>query len=753
MARRPDGAEVAAVVQRIFRGGLRSGMSSFQPDLAAWTAATASDLRARFVDRPDESSDTFLVKLRRQLTDAPDEAIVLAAELLFVNMAPLVPEQIGLRKKLEILREVLSWADRRMDVRPEMEPALKGFLHGGQGFLNYRWAQFQILVLLVERLARTECSEREELFSDPWRFRALCFGIQDAVGHKKGRAQIHVLLFTLFPDDFQPIASAHHKHEILNAFADELPDPTGNDDKDLLTLSRALEVQIGRPVDFYDEPWVGRWRKGAVQHEQRGWLVRGNNVDGHDFIPAWLSQGYCSLAWREAPEIAAGATKQHVRQAVAEAMPEATAQLRGAAAYQLHVFLTVMQPGDLVVTVTPDEVHVGTVQGPATYDPSEGPDNARRRPVRWATAERPLVRADLPEKVQARLPLPPAVYDISSVAAELAERAGLEDAVADVIAEADVTTPLEFPPVTQELADELLMPLEWLQETAEQLQEQRQLVLHGPPGTGKTHVARVLAKHLAGPDRVQLVQFHPSYTYEDFFEGFRPGKGDSGSVVFEVQPGPFRLLAERARKDPANPYFLIIDEINRANLAKVFGELYFLLEYREEPITVQYSPHDPFHLPGNLFLIGTMNTADRSIALVDAAMRRRFAFRRLSPEKPPVQGLLTRWLHARGLPDTAARLLDELNSRLGDADRAIGPSYLMKPAVARPGGLDLIWRTQILPLLEDQLHGTGVDVEVEYGLASLHAAVGPTAAPAGVPSPAPSPPDRSAISPSPALRP
>ena len=121
---------------------------------------------------------------------------------------------------------------------------------------------------------------------------------------------------------------------------------------------------------------------------------------------------------------------------------------------------------------------------------------------------------------------------------------------------------------------------------------------------------------LSPPDNVILVQFHPSYAYEDFVQGFRPVDEGSGHVKFELKDGPLVQIARRAQDDPDGKYYLIIDEINRGNIAKVFGELYFLLEYRSKAIRLQYLDKS-FSLPSNLYIIGTMNTADRTIALVD----------------------------------------------------------------------------------------------------------------------------------------
>ena len=147
-------------------------------------------------------------------------------------------------------------------------------------------------------------------------------------------------------------------------------------------------------------------------------------------------------------------------------------------------------------------------------------------------------------------------------------------------------------------------------------------------------------------DAVKIVQFHPSYAYEDFVEGYRPHLHNGGQPGFRLVEGPLKRLALRASENPDVVHVLLIDEINRGNIAKVFGELYYLLEYRDEAIDLQYGGGQGFSLPKNLWLIGTMNTADRSIALIDAALRRRFYFVPFFPDQPPIRGLLRRWLDA-----------------------------------------------------------------------------------------------------------
>lgn len=194
-----------------------------------------------------------------------------------------------------------------------------------------------------------------------------------------------------------------------------------------------------------------------------------------------------------------------------------------------------------------------------------------------------------------------------------------------------------------------------------------------------------------------------------------------------MKPGPLRRVVDQAREHPDKTYVLIVDEINRGNLARVFGELYFLLEYREEAIDLLYSSGDEqaFTLPPNVVLIGTMNTADRSIALVDAAMRRRFSFVALHPSDEPVRGLLARWLARQGRDGLPARLLSELNRRIEESEFKVGPSYLMRPGVYAAGGIERVWRAAILPLLEEHHYGDGTDVVKRYGLPSLRKAVEP----------------------------
>ena len=271
-----------------------------------------------------------------------------------------------------------------------------------------------------------------------------------------------------------------------------------------------------------------------------------------------------------------------------------------------------------------------------------------------------------------------------------------------------------------DVADKLYLPAKFLAEINTLLMEKKQVIFQGPPGTGKTFVAQELARHLAGSaGRVTLVQFHPSYAYEDFVEGYRPAPLENGQPGFDLQGGPLLRAAQYAKDHPDANHFLVIDEINRGNLAKVLGELYFLLEYRDRELNLQYSDQ-PFALPENLYIIGTMNTADRSIALVDLALRRRFYFVEFHPDKDPIKGLLRRYISDKSpAMGWVADVVDRANELLND-DRhaAIGPSYFMKPGLDY-AAVQRIWNYSVRPYIEERLIGQGHDRLAEFDLDKL----------------------------------
>lgn len=162
------------------------------------------------------------------------------------------------------------------------------------------------------------------------------------------------------------------------------------------------------------------------------------------------------------------------------------------------------------------------------------------------------------------------------------------------------------------------------------LRNKKNLILQGPPGVGKTFVAERLAYSMIGcqaVDRIMIVQFHQSYSYEDFIMGYKPDANG-----FKLQTGPFYEFCKQAKDDYAHEYFLLIDEINRGNLNKIFGEMFMLIENnkRDKSLHLLYS-NEEFSVPKNLYIIGTMNSADRSLTTLDYAMRRRFAFFEMTP--------------------------------------------------------------------------------------------------------------------------
>lgn len=311
-------------------------------------------------------------------------------------------------------------------------------------------------------------------------------------------------------------------------------------------------------------------------------------------------------------------------------------------------------------------------------------------------------------------------------------------------------TEIEVPPTEiqryEELEKKTYLECFWFQSFENLLLEHRQVILEGPPGSGKTFVAEKFAEWWtdskrsgAGPGSItEVIQFHESYGYEDFFQGIRPVLLDANSkiipsndtethvdkMVYRNVNGVFYNLCEKARdvSDGNTRFVLIIDEINRGKTSRIFGELLYLLEYRDEKIRL--ASGEDFQIPENVYIIGTMNTADRSIALVDYALRRRFKFVTLRPWEDNDAPVLRKWLEAKGIgrADDIVKIFCELNKRISDEineQLVVGHSYFMTKKLndSTRHTLEDVWNYSILPLMEEyQPHLKTKELKDRFGL-------------------------------------